>query len=137
MPFPGFEEMPAAERINMTEWYTLTRNAATESLKYRSFAGTKGDYIFLFPDNWLGVAASVSISEGTVVFNRYDNISGIMGEELLRLYGTADGGTDRFENGGYRYLGRSESSGYSYYAGISDSKYAPTDEELEKLFIIR
>lgn len=137
VPFPGFEEMPAAEQINMTEWYSLTRNATAGSLKYRSFAGTKGDYIFLFPDNWLGVAAAVSISEGTVVFNRYDNISGIMGEELLRLYGTADGGTDRFDSGEYRYLGRSDSTGYSYYAVISDSSFAPTDEELEKLFIIR
>ncbi|MBQ3841362.1 MAG: hypothetical protein II820_01590 [Ruminiclostridium sp.] len=137
VPFPTFEEMPASERINMTEWYKLTRNATAEVLKYRSFVGTKGDYIFLFPDNWLGVTAAVSISEGAVVFNRYDNISGTMGEELLRLYGTADSGTDKFEDGGYRYLGRSESTGYSYYAVISESRSAPSDDELEKLFILR
>jgi len=137
VPFPGFEDMPAAEQVNLTEWYRLVRNGTAEELKYRSFAGTKGDYIFLFPDNWTGVTAAVSISEGMVVFNRYDSISGTMGEEILRLYGTADSGADKFADSGYLYLGRSESTGYSYYAQLSDSKLVPTADEFDRLFVLR
>ncbi|MBP3855745.1 MAG: hypothetical protein IK990_09075 [Ruminiclostridium sp.] len=137
VPFPGYTDLPHAEQVNMTVWHSLDRAGTVFSEKLRSFVGTKGDYIFFFPENWGGVTAAVSISESTVVFNRYDTISDVKGEELLRLYGAADGNTDRYDNDDYIYLGRSDTTGFSYYAALSNSTLTPDAESLGQLFRLR
>lgn len=137
VPFPEYTDLPAAEQVNMTVWHALERRGAYIYDKYRSFVGTKGDYVFIFPENWAGVTASVSISDSTVVFNRYDTISEIKGEELLRIYGAAEGNTAKYESQEYIFLGKSGSTGYSYFAEPSNSTAAPEKNDLEKLFILQ
>ncbi len=134
-PFPEYTELSRAEQVNMTVWCSLERGGTSLAEKYRSFVGTKGDYVFLFPDNWGAVTASVSISDSVVAFNRYDSISGIRGEELLRIYGSPDGGTPKTGEGAELIsLGRSELTGYSYYALLTSSDFTPTEEMLGTLF---
>ena len=134
VPFPEYTDLPRSEQVNMTVWYSLERSGTLLSEKYRSFVGTKGDYVFLFPDSWGGVTAAVSIADSSVIFNRYDTISDVKGEELLRIYGAADGNTAKYDTQDYIYLGKSLSTGYSYYAVLTESILTPKEEKLGELF---
>ncbi len=134
-PFPEYTELPRAEQVNMTVWCALERGGTRVTDKYRSYVGTRGDYIFLFPGNWGSVTASVSIADSAVIFNRYDSISAVKGEELLRIYGSADGTPPRSEeNAELIELGKSELSGFTYYALLTQSTFSPSGEKLGELF---
>lgn len=137
LPFPEYEDLPRAEQVNMTLWHSLERGGTVMLDKYRSFVGTKGDYVFLFPENWGSVTAAVSVAESMVVFNRYDSISGVKGEELMRIYAASDENTDKYATGEYIFLGRSDPTGSSYYAQLTSSPLSPEKDELAKLFIIQ
>ncbi len=134
VPFPDYTETPAAEQVNMTVWKSLERFGTLIREKARSFVGTKGDYIFFFPEKWESVTASVSISESTVVFNRYDNTALIKGEELLKIYGSSDENTSKFKDKDLIYLGKSGMTGYNYYAQLTDSRLSLTENEIKELF---
>ncbi|MBO6231863.1 MAG: hypothetical protein J6O50_14990 [Ruminiclostridium sp.] len=137
VPFPDYADLPLSEQVNMTVWHSLERGGTKFTQKFRSFVGTKGDYIFLFPENWGGVTASVSISESSVVFNRYDTISNIKGEEMIRIYGAAEGNTGKYETDKYISLGKSDITGYSYYAALTNSPLSPDEETLRSLFMLQ
>ena len=136
VPFPEYTDLPSSEQVNMTVWHSIERGGVRLSEKFRSFTGTKGDYMLIFPENWTGVTASVSIAESTVVFNRYDSISGTKGEELLRICGAADGNTAKYENDDYISLGKSTATGYSYYAVPTNSPFTLDEETLRNNFKI-
>lgn len=135
-PFTEYTDLPPAEQVNMTVWHGIERGGVRLSDKFRSFVGTKGDYMFIFPENWTGVTASVSIAESTVVFNRYDSISETKGEELLRICGAAEGNTAKYETDEYIYLGKSAASGCSYYAVPTNSPITLDEETLKTNFKI-
>lgn len=135
-PFPDYEELPNAEQVNVTIWYSLERTGSAIKEKYRSFVGTKDDYIFIFPEDWKNiVTATVSVSESTVKFNKYDSITKQMGECLLTLFGAAEGSTAKYETDEYIFLGKSEQSGFSYYAQTGSGDLAPTGEQVKELFL--
>ena len=135
VPFIQYEESPHAEQLCETVWYTLNRNGSEISRKFGSFVGTKGDYILLFPAGWNGkVTASASISEGIIRFNRYNNISGVTEDSLLKLYAASEGNTERYENDEYISLGTSPMTGYSYYAQLGTGVLVPTEAELKQMF---
>ena len=52
----------------------------------------------------------------------------------MTLYGAADGNTGKFESGEYIFLGRSDTSGFSYYAERTESDLSPDKNELMELF---
>ncbi len=134
-PFAQYADSPHAEQLCETEWYYLTRNGTYLQKKFGSFVGTKGDYTLIFPDSWSGkVTASVSIAEGIVRFNRYNAISGITGENILKLFGATGSNLARYEGGNYIELGTSPSSGYTYFAQLGTSDLTPTEDELKQLF---
>ena len=84
----------------------------------------------------MGVTASVSIAESTVVFNRYDSISGTKGEEILRICGASEGNTAKYDTEDYICLGKSAASGYTYYAVPTNSLITLDEETLKKNFKI-
>ena len=136
VPFMQYEGSPHSEQLCETVWYTLNRNGTEIIRKFGSFVGTKGDYILLFPAVWSGkVTASASISEGIIKFNRYNSISGITEDSLLKLYGAPEGGSERYENSDeYIPLGTSSSTGWSYYAQLGTGPLVPTEAELKQMF---
>ena len=135
VPFANFTDYPDSEQVNATIWYSLERSGTYKEEKYRSFVGTKNDYILFFPEKWGSlIAADVSISESTVCFYSYDESAKIPGEPLLALYGAAEGNTDKYETDSYISLGTSGVTGYSYYAERLSDKYSPGEDELRELF---
>ena len=134
VPFPEYEELPRSEQVNMTVWRALDRAGTLVVDKLRSFVGTKGDYIFIFPESWEDVTASVSISESTVTFSRWNPEWNYKGEILLKIYGISDSNTEKTDTGEMIFLGKSESSGYSYYAEQTGKQPALSAEELGNLF---
>jgi len=134
-PFAQYEESPRSEQICETVWYYLARNGTYLQKKYSSFVGTKGDYILIFPDSWSGnVTVAASISEGSIRINRYNGISGVKGESIMRIYSAADGNTAKYDTDEYIPLGVSGTTGQAYYAQLDDSTLTPTAEELRELF---
>ncbi len=137
-PFPAYAESPVNEQINMTVWYKLINAGTSKAEKFRSFIGTKGDYILIFPNSWKHrVNAYVSISENTVRFMRYDPLTGDDIEPMMTLFCAAEGNTSKYKSDGYISLGQSPTSGYSYYAQIGNSYPSLTEEELKSLFVLR
>ena len=137
-PFPAYADSPVSEQINMTLWYTLTNRGLSKELKFRSFVGTKGDYIMMFPENWNEhVNANVSISESTVTFTEYDSDPGADNGILLTLYGAAEGNTSKYRTNDYIELGQSSASGYTYFAQIGSADPSFTKESLKKLFVLK
>ena len=138
IPFPDYEELPNAEQVNQTIWYSLEKTGTSIKEKYRSFAGTKGDYMFIFPEIWKDkVTAAVSVSEGIVTFYEYSLITKTTGSVILTIYGAAEGNTAKYENNGeLLFLGKSGQTGYSYYAGIGTGRLAPNEIQLNELFLI-
>lgn len=134
-PFAQYEDSPRAEQLCETMWYFLQRNGTYLQKKYSSFVGTKGDYILLFPESWNGkVTVSASIAEGIVRFNRYNAISGVTGENILKLFGASGNNIARYDNDNYTLLGTSPSTGYSYFIQLGNSDLTPTIDELKQLF---
>ena len=121
----------------MTVWYSLAANGGL-SERYRTFIGTRGDYIFILPKNWYGRAtAAYSVSEGCVTFGRYGSEKERMRDRLLRIYAVASGSAQKFDNNEYIFLGQSKNTGYSFYAQLdTESSIAMTEETLREAFII-
>ena len=134
VPFPEYSDVQRSEQMCMVAWHSL-ENAGTKYVeKLRSFVGTKGDYIFIFPENWKDITATISIADSSVVFSSYDTASAQKRKKLLTLYGASDENTDKFDGGEYIFLGRSESSGCSYYAERTKSALSPEEDMLRELF---
>ncbi len=135
VPFANYAGSPDAEQVNTTVWYTLELSGTYKKEKYRSFIGTKNDYILFFPEKWGSlIAADVSISDSTVRFFGYDESAKLPGEPLLALFGAAEGNTGKYETENFISLGTSPSSGYSYYAQRLSDTYSPGEDELRELF---
>ncbi len=138
VPFPTYEELPLPEQVNMTVWHSLIHSGTGKRENFRSFVGTKGDYVLILPQSWKDkITTSVSVSEGTVTFFRYNMAVAETRETVLTLYGAAEGSTSKYENDEFIKFGKSDSSGYTYYAQPGDSDISVTAEELQKLFILR
>ena len=134
-PFAQYEDSPAAEQLCETVWYYLTRNGTYLQKKYGSFVGTKGDYVLIFPEKWNNrVTVSVSIAEGIIRFNRYNAISGVTEENIMKLFSASGNNIARYEGGNYISLGTSPTTGNSYFAQLGDSNLTPTEDELRQLF---
>ena len=135
VPFLGYEKTPAAQQVNMTVWYTLTESGRI-SEKYRTFVGTRGDYILFLPKTWYGRAtAQYSVSENSVTFGRYENDETRMKNRLLKIFGAAE--VSRYDSEDYIYLGQNRATGYSYYAQLDGgSSISLTEEELKEQFMI-
>lgn len=137
-PFAAYADSPVSEQINMTVWYKLTNSGTSKEVKFRSFVGTKGDYMLILPDNWRDhVNVYVSISESTVTFMRYDPFTMTDEGVILTLFGSAEGSGSKYKSDEYIYLGQSETSGYSYYAQIGSAFPSFGEEELKSSFILR
>lgn len=137
VPFPGYENLTKPEQANMTIWYEIADRGTRLNEKYRSYSGIRGDFIFIIPPRWQGlVTASVSISDGTVKFSRYNGNVKKTGQELLEIRSVSPDSATAPK--GYISLGKSEATGYSFYAKITaEGPLSLTESELKELFIIR
>lgn len=136
-PFPGYENLTKPEQANMTIWYEIADRGTKLREKYRSYSGIRGDFIFIIPPRWQGlVTASVSVSDGTVKFSRYNGNVKKTGQELLEIRSVSSDSAAAPK--GYISLGKSEATGYSFYAKITaEDPLSLTESELKELFIIR
>lgn len=134
VPFPEYAEVQRSEQICMVVWHTLESAGTKYVEKLKSFVGTKGDYVFFFPENWGDVTASISIADNSVVFSSYNIYAEKKGDALLTVYGAADDSKEKYESGGYIFLGRSETTGVSYYAERTDSPLSPEGYVIRDLF---
>ena len=136
-PFSDYVDLPDAEKVSATVWYSLDRAGTYKEVKLRSFLGTKGDYMLVFPEKWGSfVTAAVSISDMTVRFNRYNEVDDMPEEVLMTLYTAAEGNTDKYSGSEFVYLGMSDNTGYSYYAKLGTGSRAPTEQELHEMFCL-
>ena len=134
-PFSDYLDVPDAEKVNSTIWYSLDRAGTFKEVKLRSYIGTKGDHMLVFPEKWGSfVTAAVSISDMTVRFNRYNEVDDTPEEVLMTLCGAAEGNTGKYSGSGYIFLGTSDNTGYSYYAKLGTGSRAPPEEELREMF---
>ena len=137
VPFPAYENLTRPEQVNMTIWYEIEDRGTRLKEKYRSYSGIRGDFVMIIPPRWQGlVTASVSISDGTVRFSRYNGEKSETKQELLEIRtASPDSGT---APKGYISLGKSEATGNSFYAKINgDDALSLTESELKDFFIIR
>lgn len=137
LPFPGYENLTKPEQVNMTVWYEIADRGTRLNEKYRSYSGIRGDFTFIIPPRWQElVTASVSVSDGTVKFSRYNGNVKETGQELLEIRTASPDSATAPE--GYISLGKSEATGSSFYAKISgEDPLSLTEAELKELFIIR
>ncbi|MGN0655367.1 MAG: hypothetical protein ACI4KR_01105 [Ruminiclostridium sp.] len=136
-PFPSYENLTKPEQVNMTIWYEIADRGTKLKEKYRSYSGIRGDFTFIIPPRWQGlVTASVSISDGTVKFSRYNAEKRETGQELLEIRSVSPDPATAPK--GYISLGKSEATGYSFYAKINaGDELSLTESELKDFFIIR
>lgn len=137
LPFPGYENLTKPEQVNMTVWYEIADRGTRLNEKYRSYSGIRGDFTFIIPPRWQElVTASVSVSDGTVKFSRYNGNVKETGQELLEIRTASPDSAAAPE--GYISLGKSDTTGSSFYAKISgEDPLSLTEAELNELFIIR
>ena len=137
VPFPGYENLTKPEQANMTIWYEIADRGTRLNEKYRSYSGIRGDFTFIIPPRWQElVTASVSVSDSTVKFSRYNGNVKETGQELLEIRTASPDSAAAPE--GYISLGKSEATGSSFYAKISgEDPLSLTEAELKELFIIR
>ncbi|MCL2019454.1 MAG: hypothetical protein FWG70_06790 [Oscillospiraceae bacterium] len=134
--FPGYETMPAQERLRPVEWSKLEGDTLVG--KYRSYYTERCGFVFLLPEKWYDtVTAIVSIEDNTVSFYRagmpIDEV-----DELIFGIKTIFRDEELPNPEEWRYFKQSEDGSFRYYINRAESEDALllSAEELENSFRI-
>ncbi len=135
MPFIGYEELSKPEQVNMAVWYTVEADGDRLSEKFRSYVSVRGDYMAVIPEKWYDkVTAAINLPDNTITFYYRTPLQTSNGEELLRITAVTE---EAPSEEGYISLGKSDSSGYSFYGKLNKtSTLSLSEEELRALFRI-
>jgi hypothetical protein len=71
--FPGYDndEIPSIEKARAAIWYSLTLEDMLQELHY-TFLSLKNDYVFIFPEDWIGnVTVTIDLENDEVIFWEY------------------------------------------------------------------
>lgn len=137
VPFIGYENLTRPEQVNMAVWYTVEAGGRSLTEKFRSYISIRGDYMAVIPEKWHDkVTAAINLPDNTVIFYYRTPAQDTNGEELLKITALSEG-MPPTDGEKYISLGKSEATGYSFYAELNTtSTLSLSEKELRELFRI-
>ena len=138
VPAPGYEDSPANEQVNFTNWFELAPSGISMEHQAQTYISIRNDYMLNIPSRWSGlVTMNISIADGTVTFGKYNPVTKETDDELMVIRALTEGAVEKADLSGFTFAGKNETTGYSFYTRMNtENSFTMSASEFEDMFEI-